>query len=65
MADIPKVESVTDILEINDLHALRRLAKTWNVDLTGCKNVDDLRERLIRHLKEKINPLPPVSYLHM
>lgn len=49
MGDIPDIRSVDDLFYAKDIRALRGLCKTWDVDVAGCKDLKDLKKRLIDH----------------
>lgn len=49
MGDIPDIRSVDDLFYAKDIRSLRGLCKAWNVDVTGCKDLKDIKKRLIGH----------------
>lgn len=51
MGDVTQVKTIDGILHITKIRQLRTLGIQLGVDLTGCKRISDIQERLMNYFR--------------
>lgn len=51
MGDVTQVKTIDGILHITKIRQLRTLGRQLGVDLTGCKRISDIQERLMNYFR--------------